>query len=66
MAPRSKQERMSPKGQTRERFAPASFNPAEFPNMTFAPADGMAFTMPTSNPVATRSAAYRYFLSASE
>ena len=51
MAPRSKQERMSPKGQTRERFVPASFDPPEFPNMTFAPADGMAFTMPSSNPM---------------
>jgi hypothetical protein len=54
MAPRSKQERTPPKERTRETFTPASFDPAEFPNMIFAPADGAGFTMPTSNPV-TRS-----------
>jgi hypothetical protein len=54
MAPRSKQERTPPKERTRETFTPESFDPAEFPNMTLAPADGMAFIMPTSNPV-TRS-----------
>jgi hypothetical protein len=41
------------KEQTRETFTVESLA-AEFPNMIFPPADGMAFTMPTSNPV-TRS-----------
>jgi hypothetical protein len=42
-----------PKGQTREVFTVESLA-AEFPNMTFAPADGAVFIMPMSNPV-TRS-----------
>jgi hypothetical protein len=49
-----KAEPTPPKEQTRETFTPESFDPAEFPNMTFAPADGAGFTMLTPNPV-TRS-----------
>jgi hypothetical protein len=54
LAPAYKEEPTQPKEPTRETFTPESFDPAKFPNMTFAPADGAAFTMPTSNPV-TRS-----------